>query len=254
MVGDPGGRNTTSRIDPGRAAERSSHRRGREGSRSAGGGKNHDNRGGVGLYAHLMERRVQVEGNQADRLVSQARAGDQGALRALWADNRRWVAAVILTHKPSRADLDDILQDVAATMCQKVGDVSDEGAFRGWLRMVAINAARLAGRKQEVRQRHAAQHALMQDEGHGGSAGAGVLPGQLSEEAQRVLEAARSLPPEYSEPLLLRAVQGLSYRAIGQILGLPETTIETRIARARRMLRDSLESRSGGTLAAARLK
>ncbi|HYC32097.1 MAG TPA: sigma-70 family RNA polymerase sigma factor [Gemmatimonadales bacterium] len=203
---------------------------------------------------------MQVGGNHGDRLVALARAGDEGALRALWAENRRWVAAVILTHKPSRAELDDILQDVAATLCQKVQDVEDEAAFRGWLRMVAVNAARLAGRKQEVRQRHAAHHAaMMGEEGRPGQAGVGTpsaaaLPGQMSEEAQRVLDAARSLPEEYSEPLLLRAVQGLSYRAIGQIMELPETTIETRIARARRMLREALERKQSGTLAGARLK
>lgn len=206
---------------------------------------------------------MQVGGKQGDRLVALARAGDEAALRALWAENRRWVAAVIITHKPTRADLDDILQDVAATLCQKVQDVEDEAAFRGWLRMVAVNAARLAGRKQEVRQRHAAQHAAMQGDeirsgqgGQGGTSasGGGIVPGQMSEEAQKVLEAARSLPPEYSEPLLLRAVQGLSYRAIGQIMELPETTIETRIARARRMLRDTLDRQQSGTLAGARLK
>lgn len=201
---------------------------------------------------------MQVEETQGDGLVSRARAGDTEALRALWADNRRWVAAVILTHKPSRADLDDILQEVAATMCQKVHAVEDEGAFRGWLRMVAVNAARLAGRKQEVRQRHATLHAAMlngeSSPSQRAGAGGAPLPGQLSEEAQRVLDAARSLPDEYSEPLLLRAVQGLSYRAIGQIMELPETTIETRIARARRMLRETVERQSSGALAGARLK
>jgi RNA polymerase sigma-70 factor, ECF subfamily len=202
---------------------------------------------------------VHVGEDQGDRLVSLARAGDEAALRALWNENRRWVAAVIITHKPARAEVDDILQEVAATLCQKVRDVTDDGAFRGWLRMVAVNAARLAGRKQEVRLRHTSQHASMQqDETRGGAANPagsnGVLPGQMSEEARKVLEAARSLPEEYSEPLLLRAVQGLSYRAIGQIMGLPETTIETRIARARRMLREKLEMQPAGGLTGARLK
>jgi RNA polymerase sigma-70 factor (ECF subfamily) len=49
---------------------------------------------------------------------------------------------------------------------------------------------------------------------------------------------AGELPDGYREPLLLKAIQGLSYREIGRILGLPETTIETRIARGRRMLRE----------------
>lgn len=200
---------------------------------------------------------MHVGEDQGDRLVSLARAGDEAALRALWNENRRWVAAVIITHKPARAEVDDILQEVAATLCQKVGDVTDDGAFRGWLRMVAVNAARLAGRKQEVRLRHTAQHASMlagENRSAGPAGQAGVLPGQLSEEAQKVLEAAQSLPVDYSEPLLLRAVQGLSYRAIGQIMDLPETTIETRIARARRMLREKLEMQPAGNLAGARLK
>lgn len=198
---------------------------------------------------------MQVGGNQGDRLVSLARAGDTEAVRALWSENRRWVAAVIMAHKPARADVDDILQDVAATLCQKVGDVTDDAAFRGWLRMVAVNAARLAGRKQEVRLRHASQHAAMQgDDTRLGAQSTIALPGQMGEEAHRILEAARSLPEDYSEPLLLRAVQGLSYRSIGQIMGLPETTIETRIARARRMLREVLERQQSAALTGARLK
>lgn len=198
---------------------------------------------------------MQVGGTQGDRLVTLARSGDAAALRALWEENRRWVAAVILTHKPAKADLDDILQEVAATLCQRIGDVQDDSAFRGWLRMVAVNAARLAGRKQEIRLRHASQHASMVASGvSDAGAIAGSIPGMLSEEAQRILDAARSLPQEYSEPLLLRAVQGLSYRAIGQIMALPETTIETRIARARRMLRERLEFKPSVPFAAARLK
>jgi RNA polymerase sigma-70 factor (ECF subfamily) len=50
---------------------------------------------------------------------------------------------------------------------------------------------------------------------------------------------AMNLDEGYREPLLLRCVQELSYREIGEILGLPETTVETRIARGRRMLREA---------------
>jgi len=46
-----------------------------------------------------------------------------------------------------------------------------------------------------------------------------------------------TLPPEYREPLLLRCVRALTYQQISEILDLPVTTIETRLARARRMLR-----------------
>jgi DNA-directed RNA polymerase specialized sigma24 family protein len=49
---------------------------------------------------------------------------------------------------------------------------------------------------------------------------------------------AAELPDGYREPLLLKCLQDMSYKQIGDVMGLPDTTIETRIARARRMLRD----------------
>jgi RNA polymerase sigma-70 factor (ECF subfamily) len=56
---------------------------------------------------------------------------------------------------------------------------------------------------------------------------------------------AARLPDGYREPLLLKCVRGLSYRQIGELMGLPETTVETRIARGRRMLRE-LAAADGG--------
>jgi len=50
----------------------------------------------------------------------------------------------------------------------------------------------------------------------------------------------RTLPPEYREPLVLRCVRSLTYQQISEILNLPVTTIETRLARARRMLREEV--------------
>ena len=58
--------------------------------------------------------------------------------------------------------------------------------------------------------------------------------------ARRLLERALGLPPEYREPLLLRCVRALSYQQISAILDLPVTTVETRLARARRMLREEI--------------
>ncbi len=49
---------------------------------------------------------------------------------------------------------------------------------------------------------------------------------------------AGELPEGYRERLLMRCARGMGYKQIGAILDLPETTIETRIARGRRMLRE----------------
>jgi RNA polymerase sigma-70 factor (ECF subfamily) len=159
-------------------------------------------------------------------------------VRAIWEENRRWVAAVILAYKPRWTDLEDVLQDVAAALARNEQLLRDPGAVRSWLRTVAINASRLAGRKGKLRQ-HASLDEASPDRTEPAACGnppEAVLGRQ--EDAVRIVELAIRLPEAYREPLLLKAVRGLSYRQIGQILGLPETTIETRIARGRRMLKE----------------
>jgi RNA polymerase sigma-70 factor (ECF subfamily) len=159
--------------------------------------------------------------------------GDERSLQGLWRRHRRWVAAILLAHKPRWADLDDLLQEVALAMVRKVGEVRDPRAVRPWLRTVAINAAHATARAGNRRKTARA------DEGTPGESPtvAGGRSAEL-EEGRRLMVLAMELPDGYREPLLLKAVHNLSYREIGRILGLPETTIETRIARGRRQLRE----------------
>lgn len=166
--------------------------------------------------------------------VSAAIAGDRDALRRVWQEHRRWVAAILLAYKPRGADLDDLLQLVAVQLVRKVGEVREPGAFRPWLRVVAINAARAEGRKAS---RNGALLRLARDRETPPPGHAAGDPAER-EEAGRLLGLAAQLPDAYREPLLLRCVRGMSYRQIGAVMDLPETTIETRIARGRRMLRE----------------
>ncbi len=171
-------------------------------------------------------------------MTAAALAGDREALRVLWEQNRRWVAAILLAHKPSWADLDDLLQEVAASVVRHSGELRDPASFRAWLRTVAINSARLAARARKYRPE---PRPLSGDEPIAHVSPAGVASVSASEdrdEGRRLLELAMELPEGYREPLLLKTLRELSYRQIGELVGLPETTIETRIARARKMLRE----------------
>ncbi len=161
---------------------------------------------------------------------------DQDRLRSLWEDNRRWVAAVLLAHKPKWADLEDLLQDVAAAVVAHASEVRDQSTFRSWLRTVAVNTARLAARRGALRRHESLEGNPEPSEGVGD---AHVLGREKT--SVQIAELAFALPDGYREPLFLKAVHGLSYRQISQILNLPETTIETRIARGRRMLRELAE-------------
>ncbi len=172
--------------------------------------------------------------------IASAIAGDRDALRTVWTEHRRWVAAILLAHKPRQADLEDLLQTVGVQMCRKAGEVRDPEAFRPWLRMVAINVARAEGRGT-TRKRQGFLRLVARTPAE---PQAEPAPEQIERrrEAERLIALARDLPEGYREPLLMRCLKGMSYREIGEAMDLPETTIETRIARGRRMLRELASS------------
>lgn len=184
--------------------------------------------------------------------MQRAVEGDQEAMRALWSRHRRWVAAIVLAHMPREAELDDLLQDVATLVVSKIhGLRGGEDALRPWLRAIALSVARTRGRRTQVRK--AGWLRLVN-----WAAGSGAdedrhlppTPSPLVEEGRRLMELAAELPDGYREPLLLKCVQGMSYKEIGAVMGLPDTTIETRVARGRRMLRERAEAAGIGAAAA----
>ncbi|MBL9149584.1 MAG: sigma-70 family RNA polymerase sigma factor [Phycisphaerae bacterium] len=174
--------------------------------------------------------------NNDQHLLAAACAGDSRALATLWERHRRWVAAVLLLHKPRQAEVDDLLQDVAATLVAKVGTLRDPETFPGWLRSVAINAARMAARG--TRRRNAAVERFGREESPKDEAAAPTATPEGAAERLRARLAA--LPAAYAEPLLLRLVHDMPYAQIAQVLDLPETTVENRIVRGRRLLRDQV--------------
>ena len=59
--------------------------------------------------------------------------------------------------------------------------------------------------------------------------------------AASIREALENLPAEYREALVLRELEGLSYKEIASIAAVPIGTVMSRLARARKHLRRRLE-------------
>jgi RNA polymerase sigma-70 factor (ECF subfamily) len=180
-------------------------------------------------------------------LIQRARSGDREAQQALWRAHRRWVAAIVMAHRPRSVEVDDLMQDVAIKFVSRLPTLRDPGAFRPWMRQIVINACRGAARhlRPTLRLSEPAR-GDEEDRGRDAAAPPPAREGEAhpalerSEAARLVLDQLLTLPPEYREPMLLRCVRSLSYQEISDLLGLPVTTIETRLARARRMLRQEV--------------
>ncbi len=163
-------------------------------------------------------------------MVVDAMKGDRTAMDALWHEHRRWIAAVLLAHKSPEDHVEDLLQEVAMTIVAKINTLREARFVRAWLRTVAINTARASARARRARPKLAP---LAVD-----PLGPDTVSAAVDDEARRLMKLSARLADTYREPLMLRAIHGMRGRHIAEILDLSEATVETRIARARRMLRE----------------
>jgi RNA polymerase sigma factor (sigma-70 family) len=64
-----------------------------------------------------------------------------------------------------------------------------------------------------------------------------------SADTQMVRQALEDLPAEFREVIVLRELEGLSYKQIAEVAEIPIGTVMSRLARARKRLEQSLASR-----------
>jgi RNA polymerase sigma-70 factor (ECF subfamily) len=70
-----------------------------------------------------------------------------------------------------------------------------------------------------------------------------------SQQARRIEEEVAALKPEFREAFVLREVEGLSYKEIAEVTGVPIGTVMSRLSRARRDLQQALAIDAGKEVA-----
>jgi RNA polymerase sigma-70 factor (ECF subfamily) len=178
---------------------------------------------------------------EADKpVVEAARVGDRVAFEQLVRTHRRWVNSVIFGVLGDRSRVEDVAQHVWKTVWKRIADLRDSEQWQSWLYSTARNAAVDAGRKI-TRHRKLVEQAAAAPPVHPESSPELSLAEQ--ERQRTIMNAIRSLPGLYREPFVLRHVQGWSYKQIGDTMGMPVATVETRLVRARQMLRAALQGK-----------
>lgn len=163
-------------------------------------------------------------------LVTRARKGDRAALEVLWERERPWLAALVYSRCLDREIAADLLQEAALILVGRLTELREPAALRGWLKRAVVN------RLNDVLRKRLVGPAI--DPGSDPARLAAPRPaGDLGGYAAALAE----LPVDLREPLVLRAVDGLGVAEIAAILETSVTTIETRLVRGRRLLRERLE-------------
>ena len=114
---------------------------------------------------------------------------------------------------------------------------------RSWLYRLARNAAidQLRHRSRRRRLLDGFRRRARERKQFDAPADAGAT---RDDEHRRVLRAIEALPPIYREVFVLRHIQDWTYPEIADVTGIAPGTVETRLVRARRLLRRALR-RSG---------
>lgn len=174
-----------------------------------------------------------------EQLFDALRQGDAYALTEVVQKYDSTVRSVVYSVLGNREEVDDVTQKVWMTVWQRASSLKEPAYGKTWLYRLARNAAIDAGR-QITRRRGFWRHWT------DGSGKAMVDPGEvdkpmlLAEQHQTVLQAIENLPVIYREPFMLRHLEDWSYKQISQSLDLTVNTVEVRLVRARRMLREVL--------------
>ncbi|HEY0717134.1 MAG TPA: sigma-70 family RNA polymerase sigma factor [Streptosporangiaceae bacterium] len=170
-----------------------------------------------------------------DGLLAAVAAGDDAALRELFARHAPWLAARLRSVLPA-ADVEDVLQETFLAVWRGAKSYRPEGAAGGWTWGIARRQAALL-----LRRRGTATLPLpalvAADEGTAAD------PAQAAVSRADLERAVNALGPAGSaarEIWRLVYVEDRPVAEVAQLTGLPEGTVKSRAHRARRLLRAAL--------------
>ena len=184
---------------------------------------------------------VTIDAESVRRLVAEAQQGDRAAADRLVREHQGWVRSAIYAVTGRVEWVDDITQQVWARAWQGLGSLENSRQLRAWLYSIARNTALdyTAARRRQQTLAASLDGATVPDR----EERMPLRAVEASETRETLLRAVQSLPALYREPFVLRHLENWSYAEIGELLGLPDETVETRLTRARRLLREMLHGK-----------
>ncbi len=152
-------------------------------------------------------------------------AEQNDAFSALYRRHIQTVYNIALSYLKNPAEAEDVASDVFVQLLESGMTFADDTQARAWLITVTRNRCK-NHLKHWLRRRRASEEVMEH-----------IPVESAAPELRQVMEALCRLPERYRLPLMLFAVEGYSIRETAEILHLNESTVRTRIARAREIIR-----------------
>ncbi len=176
-----------------------------------------------------------------DPLVRRAQAGEESAFREIFVRHRGEVTRLVFRLIGQNPDVEDVVQDVFIHVYRSLPSFRGDSKFSTWLYRLTVNVTRMHLRKGRSRPRIA--DAEVPEAPPDGEPSA--TPDREIDRAARV-RALYSLLDRLSEKkrtvLVLHDFEGLSAKAIADVLEVPVLTVRTRLFYARKELYQALSA------------
>jgi RNA polymerase sigma-70 factor (ECF subfamily) len=185
-------------------------------------------------------------------LVSRAKAGDDGAFRALVVRYQRKVYALALGVVKDPDLAWDVAQETFVRIHGHLAEFEGKSAFSTWVFRIATHLAIDSVRRERRSQKDDVDEV---NESHLAEGGEGILSTALGNDpranllrrelAGKIQEALAGIPEKHRTILVLREVEGLSYEELAERLGIHKGTVMSRLFHARKKMQAALRRYAG---------
>lgn len=167
-------------------------------------------------------------------LIRRMQAGDDDAVRDLYAQygQRLYAYALRLTNDPATAE--DVTQNTLVTAWQTARNFRAEGRLIAWLLGIVHHTAMKAIRNRTNYLNDVAEEIIREDQP------SPEEQAQVKDERRWVRQGMQSLSPEHRAVLELIFYQELTLNEVAQVLDVPLGTVKSRLSYARTHLRGVL--------------
>ncbi|MET0642991.1 MAG: sigma-70 family RNA polymerase sigma factor [Candidatus Binatia bacterium] len=175
-------------------------------------------------------------------LVQKCQAGEIGAFQELVSRYHQKIYVVIVGLLRNREDALDVAQETFFRAYRKIKSFQGGSSFYTWLYRIAVNIAIDSQRRQKRNPldfRETMDGLFEEQNEVARDPFSDVHDRELRE---KLVSAINDLTPEHKAVIILRTVEGLSYKDIGEILGCSEGTVMSRLHYARKKLQQKLSA------------
>jgi RNA polymerase sigma-70 factor (ECF subfamily) len=183
-----------------------------------------------------------------EQLMLAYRAGDARAFRTLTVRHSDRLYGFILRQVRLPETARDLVQDTFARVVKNAASFRPDARFTTWIFTIARNLCVDAQRRQKHRNTVALDAPVRRDEAQGATLIEFIGDDQQGQDhrvhdqrfSKALNGALNALPPEQRDVFLMRELDGLKFREIAEIVGVPENTVKSRMRYALDALRQHL--------------